>query len=212
MSEKTDLENTVPKTDNDFKYIDDDMRQIICGGLMGSSFICKGSNDYILGMSHSNRHEEWLKIKAAELQSFGSKTPIHKRKNGVFWRSIPHPYFTYLRTKTYDDDQRIVTMDWLNSFRDLAIAIWFGDSGGMTGRNKKNAMLKTQSFGMKGNEIICQYFNEVGLPCNINMHKGTPIILFTVDGTKDLFRLIANSNSLPSPKLIQFMPFHGMIP
>ncbi len=209
MSEKTDLENDPPKIENDFKYIDDDVKQIVHGGLMGSSFLCKGGKDDILGMSQSTKYASWLRIKAAELQYFGTN-PVHERKNGFFWRSSPHPYFTYLRTKTYDEDQRIITMDWLDSFRDLAIAVWFGDKGGMAGRNRKNATLKTQHFGFHGSEIICQYFNEVGFPCSINKHKGTPLILFTVQGTKDLFKLIANA--MPSPKLIEFMPFHGMIP
>jgi hypothetical protein len=159
-------------------------------------------------MRHSQRHGPWLKTKSAELVEFASKKPFYEYKTTITWRSSCHPFFTELRNKLYQEDQKIVTMDWLDQLRDLAIAVWFGDSGCMTGRGQKNACLRTQSFGKEGNQIIERYFNEVGIPCAMNKSRESFVIVFSVEGTKNLFRLIANS--LPSPRLLKLLPFHNI--
>jgi hypothetical protein len=69
--------------------------------------------------------------------------------------------------------------------------VWYGDSGCLIGYHKKNACLRTQSFGKAGNEIIAEYFNGVGLPCNINKSKKSYIITFSVEGTCSFLKLVA---------------------
>jgi hypothetical protein len=83
-------------------------------------------------------------------------------------------------------------MELLDSLMDTAIAIWYLDSGGKTGRNKKNAYINTTKFGEKSTKIVLQYFNELGMKCNVN-RDGTRIkILFSVDGTTELLKTIAH--------------------
>ena len=82
-------------------------------------------------------------------------------------------------------------MDWLDQLRDIGIAVWYGDSGALIGRKFRNACLRTQSFGLEGNKIIERYFNEVGIPCNLNKSRSSYIVVFTVPGTETLIKMIA---------------------
>lgn len=182
----------------------DDRMQIILGSLLGNGYICKGRKNDYLCMRHSKRHDLWLKTKSNELSIYSSKTPYYEYYTTITWRSICHPTFTELKKYCYQDGKKCVTMDWLDRLRDLAIAVWFGDSGTMTGRGSRNACLRTQSFGLNGNEIIEKYFNEVGFPCKINKSRKSYVIVFSIEGTKSLIDLIANS--IPSPRLLKIMP------
>lgn len=82
-------------------------------------------------------------------------------------------------------------MEWLDSLRDIAIAVWYGDNGALIGRKYRNACLRTQAFGLEGNQIIEKYFNEVGLPCSINKSRSSYIIVFSVPGTEALIKMIS---------------------
>lgn len=83
-------------------------------------------------------------------------------------------------------------MDVLDGLRDIAIAIWFLDGGSKTGRNRKNAYINTTKFGENGTNIILEYFNSMDIFCNINKDGKRFKILFTVEGTVKLFKIIAH--------------------
>jgi hypothetical protein len=81
-------------------------------------------------------------------------------------------------------------MEWLDQLTDFGIAVWYGDSGTLMGRKQKNACLRTQSYGLEGNKIIEQFFNEVNIPCHLNKSRNSYVVVFTVPGTEKLIRLI----------------------
>lgn len=171
------------------KFISDDHRQIFLGSLLGNGYICRSSKNYYFCMRHSLRHTDWLKTKALELRSYQSSLQINNI--AATWRSACNPVFNELHKLCYTTGKQ-VTMTWLNQLRDLAIAIWYGDKGTLVGRNYKNACLRTQAFGLDGNKIIEQFFNEVGVPCHINKSRNSYIIVFTVVGTEILMsKLVA---------------------
>lgn len=160
-----------------------DQRQIILGSLLGNGFIKRTDKNYYFVMKHSLKRFDWVRLKSLELNNFYSD--FFKNKSSVVWRSICHPCFNEIHSSCYEGDKK-VTMDWLNSLRDIAIAVWYGDSGIRVGRGKKNSCLRTQSFGLKGNKIICDFFNEVGIFCNVNKNKRGEVIVFTVEGSRIL--------------------------
>lgn len=193
---------------NNFNMIDDDVKQIIYGSLLGAGYICKGKKNDFFSIRHSQKHDLWLKAKASELTEFACPTPFNKYHNTLTWRSTSHPFFTELKKEFYDEDGKKITMEWMDRLRDLAIVVWFGDSGCMTGRGNKNACLRTQSFGLEGNQIIERYFNEVNIPCSINKSRKSYVIVFSIEGTRKLFKLIANSPV--SPKITEMLPFQNV--
>lgn len=142
-------------------------------------------------MRHSIKHLPWLQTKASELTKYGATTPWHINGTTCTWRSLSHPTFTDLRKFCYPDNKKTICMEWLDQLRDIGIAVWYGDSGTLMGRKQKNACLRTQSFGLDGNKIIEQYFNEVSIPCNLNKSRTSHVIVFTVPGTEKLIHMIA---------------------
>lgn len=171
--------------------MNDNQKQVILGTLLGNGYICNGTKNCYLCMRHSIKHLSWLQSKAQELEFYGSATPWYISGTTCTWRSVSHVAFTELRRFCYPNGQKEVCMEWLDQLRDIAIGVWYGDSGSLIGRKAKNACLRTQSFGKEGNDIIARYFNEVGIPCNLNKSRGSYIVVFTVPGTEILIKMIA---------------------
>lgn len=166
--------------------------QVVLGSLLGNSYICKGSKNSYLCMRHSIEHLSWLQTKASELNKYGAATPFYINGTTCTWRSVSNPIFTELRQFCYPNGVKQISMEWLNKLTPFAIAVWYGDSGELMGRKQKNACLRTQSYGLEGNKIIEQFFNEVDIPCNIDKFRSSHIIIFTTPGTDRLIRLIAD--------------------
>jgi hypothetical protein len=171
-------------------FQNDDHKQIVLGTLLGNGYICKGRKNAYFCMRHNIDNLFWLQSKAAELEVYASKTPWYQYKTTCTWRSACSPIFNELRDFCYPNGVKTVCMEWLDQLRAEAIAVWYGDSGCLTGRGKKNACLRTQSFGEEGNKIIERYFNEVGISCNMNKSRKSWVIVFTVPGTEILMSKI----------------------
>ena len=184
--------------------MNDDQRQVVLGTLLGNGYICKGKKNHYLCMRHSVHHLDWLKSKAMELGDLASANPWYEYETTWTWRSRCDSIFVELRKLYYPKDVKEVSMDWLDSLRDIAIAVWYGDSGCLAGRNSKNACLRTQSFGFKGNKIIETYFNEVGFPCSMNKSRNSFVIVFSVHSTRKFLTMVAPY--LTKKKLADLLP------
>lgn len=168
----------------------DDQRQIILGALLGNGYICRGrKNDYFC-MRHSERHLPWLQNKAEDLAEYAAGHAWYIYKTTCTWRAKCDPIFNDFRKLCYPDGVKQVSMEWLDQLRSIGLAVWYGDSGCLTGRSNKNACLRTQSFGAEGNQIIERYFNEVGIECRVNKSRKSQVIVFSVDGTRKLISTI----------------------
>ena len=90
----------------------------------------------------------------------------------------------------YEANRRKMTKEIIDPIRDIGLAVWYLDSGSKTGRGRKNAYINTTKFGEDGTAIVKQYFEEVDMPCSVNKDGTRLKVLFSVDGTKRLFRTI----------------------
>lgn len=171
--------------------MDDNQRQIVLGSLLGGGFLCSGAKNNYFCMRHQHKHLPWLQTKAKEISYYAAATPWYMSGTTCTWRSVSHPIFTELRNFCYPEGKKKMCMEWLDQMRDIGLAVWYGDSGTLIGRKQKNACLRTQSFGLEGNQIIERYFNEVDIPCKINKSRSSHIIVFTVPGTEALIRMIS---------------------
>lgn len=164
-----------------------DQSQVILGTLFGNSVLEESENGVCLIMK--SRDKKWLDLKADCLFEFESS---RWQSNGnYYWKSEPNDIFSKFFTLIYNHGNKSARMDCLDSFRDIGIMVWYGDTGCLVGRDKKNACVRTQAFG-DTNEIIKQFFNEVNAPCNINQVRNKPVIVFTRDGTRMLTRIIGH--------------------
>lgn len=166
--------------------------QVLLGTVLGGSSLVKppkGTNYYL---SMRGQNDKWLFYKTAEMSDYFIDPKIHKYGNTFRCNSCCSPKITDIYNEIYFEGKRKIKMSLLDPLTDTGIAIWFLDSGGKTGRNKKNAYINTTKFGAEGSEIVKQYFNEIGMSCNIN-HDGNRLkVLFTVEGTICLLKTIAH--------------------
>jgi hypothetical protein len=166
--------------------------QVLLGTVLGGSSLVKPPKGINYYLSMRSQNEKWLFYKMAEMNGYFSEMKLHKYGNTYRCNSCCHESITKLYEDLYNGPNRQIKMSILDTLTDTGIAMWFLDSGGKTGRGKKNAYINTTKFGEEGTKIILQYFNELDLNCNIN-HDGKRLkILFSVTGTESLFKIIAH--------------------
>lgn len=128
----------------------------------------------------------------AELSTYFKKPVVHQYSGTCRCNSSCSGTLTEIKDILYDGNKRQISMNVLDSLRDVALAIWFLDGGSKTGRDRKNAYLNTTRFGEAGTEIVLDYFNSLDMTCNINRDADRFKVLFTVDGTLTLLKIIAH--------------------
>lgn len=166
--------------------------QVLVGTILGGSSLVKppkGKNYYL---SMRSKNDMWLKYKMAQMPSFFKKPNLHLYGSTHRCNSSCCPTLTEIHDFLYDGSKRQISMRVLDSLRDIALAVWFLDGGSKTGRGRKNAYINTTKFGEDGTKVVLRYFNEVGMSCNINRDGSRLKVLFTVDGTVSLFKVIAH--------------------
>jgi hypothetical protein len=167
-------------------------KQVLIGTVLGGSSLVKppkGKNYYL---SMRSKNTQWLQYKMEEMYSYFPKPRLHLYGNTYRANSSCSKDLTTMRQILYKDNDRIVEMETLDTLMDIGIAVWFLDGGSKTGRDRKNAYINTTKFGEEGTKVILQYFNELGMFCNINRDGKRLKVLFTVEGTIALFKTIAN--------------------
>lgn len=167
-------------------------KQILVGTVLGGSSLVKPPKGVNYYLSMRGQNEKWLFYKMAEMSDFFSNTKCHKYGSTFRCNSCCHVKITDTYNELYKNGKRFISMNILDLLTDTALAVWYLDSGSKTGRGKKNAYINTTKYGEKGSNIIKNYFNEIGIKCNIN-HDGKRLkVLFSVSGTDILFKTIAH--------------------
>lgn len=167
--------------------------QVLIGTILGGSSLVrppKGRNYYL---SMRNKNEMWLQYKMAEMPNFFKNPKIHKYGSTHRCNSSCCQTLTEIHNSLYDDiSQRKISMEVLDSLHDVALAVWFLDGGSKTGRGRKNAYINTTKFGTEGTQTVLKYFNEIGMPCNLNRDGNRLKVLFSVEGTIQFFKVTAH--------------------
>jgi hypothetical protein len=166
--------------------------QVLIGTVLGGSSLIKpprGKNYYL---SMRSKNDIWLQYKMAEMPTYFKKPVLHLYGGTYRCNSSCSEALTEIQESLYEGNKRTIKMEVLDSLRDIALAIWFLDGGSKTGRGRKNAYINTTKFGEEGTNIVLKYFNEIGMPCNINRDASRFKILFTVDGTTTFLKIIAH--------------------
>jgi hypothetical protein len=166
--------------------------QVMIGSVLGGSSLVKppkGINYYLTMRSQS---KNWLVYKMTEMYSFFPDPKMNLYGKTHRCNSCCHEKITDLYNQLYEGGKRRIRMEILDTLTDTGIAIWFLDTGGKTGRSKKNAYINTTKFGIEGSQTIMQYFNEIGMCCNINHDVNRLKILFSVEGTNVFLKTIAH--------------------
>jgi ABC-type transport system substrate-binding protein len=170
------------------KVLTDTQKQVILGTLLGYGFICDGENYPYLCIQHKVAEEHYLYSKIMELNNFSRKKAIYRKQTGVVgWRSKPNEAWKELYHLTYKDKKKHANDEWLNLLKDTGITVWFCDSGEIIDGKMK---LNTQTFQYEGNEVIQQYFKNLGINCEIVRYRRTYFLMFDEAGTQTIKKII----------------------
>lgn len=161
--------------------ITDWQRQVIIGTLLGTSAIYKAPKARNAMLIMRGHDQKWIQCKAQEIEEFTSENPYttYERKGNPYyaWHSKCSPLFNHFQDMFYQENKKIVTMEILNELRDIGMAVWFVDCGEV----RDNRVI------IPGNEIISQYFSEIGIE---NEMKDKEIIL-TEEATNKFIYIVA---------------------
>lgn len=162
-----------------------DQQQVLLGTILGNSKLIYHKEGCRLLMKSNNK--DWLSLKASELNNL--KGDYSKSHGNYYWKSEPSVELNNLYDQCYLNNSKLILMPILDVLRDIALAIWYCDTGALVGRTKTNACLRIQSLH-GAEDIICQFFNEVGMKCKINWVRKKPTIVFDKHGTITFLKII----------------------
>lgn len=149
----------------------------------------KGVNYYL---SMASKNEKWLQYKMAELSEFFPKNSLTIDHNTYRCASCCSEDFTAIHNRMYKNGIRQVDSGILDPLRDIALAIWYLDGGGKTGRNRNNACLNLTRMSESA-ELIRDYFCVMDMFCSVNKSRSRIRLVFTVDGTERFLKTIAGT-------------------
>lgn len=167
-------------------------QNILVGTVLGGSSLVKPPSGVNYYLSMRDTDLLWLSYKTQELSEyFGEKQPILDGKTYRF-NSYCSEELTKLHDSLYDGHQRRLTEEVLLPIRDIGFAVWFIDSGGQTGRNKKNVYLNSTKIGKTGTDLIVGYFQEMGITCKPSISNNRMRVLFSVEGSIQFLKIVAH--------------------
>ncbi len=166
--------------------------QVLIGTVLGGSSIIrppKGKNYYL---SMRNHNKDWLTWKALNMPEFFANPEPADYNQSYRCNSSCCKELTEIRPQLFDGNKRNITADILDRLMDTALAVWFLDNGGKTGRNNKNAYLNLTRFTEPSIDLIVDYFCSLDIPCKSHTTSYRTRLYFTVEGTEVLLKTIAH--------------------
>lgn len=151
---------------------------------MGGSSVVRPRNGQNCYLSMRGKNGKWMQCKAQELEELWPPNPLHLEKGKYFrWHFMCSPLFNEFYDLFYKNGRKVVKLEVLDSFRAIALMVWFVDAGNLVGGK---AVINTRSFGKEGTKTIAEYFKLVGLKSKTNNSK----VEMDVESTKKFISLI----------------------
>lgn len=170
--------------------ISDWHKQIIIGTILGGSSLVKPKKSRNCYLFMRSSDKDWLNYKAEELSILASQRPFTNEGNTLRWHSNCYPIFTEYYNLFYKDGTKFITMEILDSLRDIGLAMWYGDCGKL---KKDKVILNTNKFGEEGTRVISNYFREAGVgETNLTKERKYIRLTFTPQATDKFLLILAN--------------------
>ena len=131
------------------------LKQIIIGMLLGDGSISKGTHNYRLCCTHSQKQKNYCYKKYELLKHFCPQTPTeYTVKNSYAPEKIrfytrTYPFFTQLRPLFYDEEgKRRLTEEFTNQLTEISLAFWFLDDGHVSVADNKHGKNRQLFLGL----------------------------------------------------------------
>jgi recombination protein RecA len=184
------------------RYLSDQQRQLVLGGLMGDGSIspkrigaCGVSMKSRFRFGHGPKQDEYARWKASLLAGVPTTVSPHS-KGGLMVETTSLVELDPIREAVYLGGRKVFSWDYLKELTPFALAIWYLDNGtfaarrvdGSAGRSEivVEAMERTTRYRLV--ELLRDTF---GLSSSLKDRGGKAVIVFDRDGTEALHALIA---------------------
>lgn len=171
------------------------------GMALGDGFAGFSKGSYFLGLIHSVKQKEYLEYKVAILEeALQKKVKISERiscgKYPGLTARIYDPYFKWIRKRLYKDSTKCLTMRYLRSLDNRAVAIWYMDDGNLY-HKKRNGKVHASDLQIslyaseEEANIAIQFFEErYGVKFRLKRNKGKFSIVCYTHNAKKLLEQI----------------------
>jgi hypothetical protein len=148
--------------------INDDVKQVLLGSLLGDASLFKTSLNASYSCSHSPKQKDYLFWKGNSLSKY-FRTRVRLRNNGPKYklyvlRTNCSPILTPLHSLCYVQSnkpnrkwEKIIDLSFLEQLNPLGLAVWYCDDGTYCVRDMSCALM-TQGFSHRENLILKDYF------------------------------------------------------
>lgn len=166
--------------------ITDYQKKIIIGSILGGASLITPKDCVNSYMSFRCIENNWFAFKCNELKSLASKKAIFV-DNTNRWHSKCYPIFKEYKSLFFNKNKRRLKLENLERLWDFSLAVWFVDSGYY---NKKNIIINTNIWGLKGTKIIQEYFELLDYKVEIFLEKNKYRIKFDEKSSNSFLELI----------------------
>ena len=170
---------------------------IICGMLLGDSFLERNGKFVRLVTDHSLKQKEYLEWKARQINLLSTPIVLKKRsdtRTGKIYshcvlRTYTNPALEKYVSLFYQGNRKIIPKQLSLIINPQMLAIWIMDDGYK--RNDCNALrLNTQGYTLNEQKIIKEALKTIGLKANIQKHKEHFVIYIPSDSMQHLRNLV----------------------
>ena len=148
--------------------INDDVKQVLFGTILGDSHLSRPYKNASLSCGHSPKQKDYLYWKSNILtKDFKNRVSLYYRRTGqkiYIMKTKYCPYLANLHSLFYIKSnqpgrlwEKIVNSDVLEQLCPLGLAVWYCDDGAYIVRDK-SCTLNTQGFTYNENLILKNYF------------------------------------------------------
>lgn len=171
------LEDWQNKQENSIVFTNRE-KQLILGTLLGNSSVIKpqkSKNPHFQLRESISKGGTWIQCKAHELRRFSRPKSFVQDSDSYRWNSISASCWWDIYKLCYRENQKIITMPWLDMLQDYGLACWFMDKGII----QNNFIgLRISRLDEESVDSIINYFKIIGIPGQPKNFGGSKTIQF----------------------------------
>ena len=163
-------------------------RELVIGSLLGDGYLVKTTKGFAFRVNHSIRQKVYVDWKYSLLKNLVNSSPKSSGKC-YYFRTVSHPYFTYLHRQFYSDGKKILPSSLVEeNFTPFMLAVWIMDDGTKCGNQLR---INSHCFSIEENIQLQKFLSaKLGIKSVLNRDKGMVRIRIIEESMEDLIAQI----------------------
>lgn len=175
--------------------------EILYGSLLGDMCLTDGWKNVRPAIAQGGNQEAYFDYKCSFFEGLLgkiSKTPRYDKRTDKWYnkfsvRFLAHPIYTTIKKDLYPNNNKTVTLEWLNKITPRGLAFWFMDDGCNDGT------IATNSFSLDEHKLIQTWFKDTyGIECTIHNASNNQHTIYIKMGSREKFEKLIFPYMIPS--------------